>query len=280
MQTTTVKHILDHYEAILIDAYGVLVDSSGALPGAAAFVEALAQRQANYYILTNDASRLPENIARRFAGLGLPIDADRIITSGGLLTAYFAANNLTGKRCIVLGNADAVAYAEQAGAKVVPAAADSDAEVLVLADASGFAFLPAVEAVLTLVMRRWDAGRPMRLLLCNPDILYPAGDDAYGLTSGAIATVLEAAWATRHRGADGPRFVGLGKPFAPIFEAAVARSGTGHMVLIGDQLGTDVLGARNFGIDSVLVGSGLTRVGPGVTLDPEPTYYLPAVGPA
>ncbi|RYF02763.1 MAG: hypothetical protein EOO77_32115 [Oxalobacteraceae bacterium] len=131
MQTTTVKHILDHYEAILIDAYGVLVDSSGALPGATAFVEALAQRRANYYILTNDASRLPENIARRFAGLGLPIDAARIITSGGLLTAYFAAHNLKGKRCIVLGNADAVAYAEQAGGQVVPASADSDAEVLV-----------------------------------------------------------------------------------------------------------------------------------------------------
>lgn len=279
MQLTTVKHLFDTYDAILIDAYGVLVDASGPLPGADAFVASLNAHKPNYYILTNDASRLPEHISERFKGFGLPVETSRIISSGGLLTPYFEANKLHGKRCIVLGNPDAVAYTEQAGGKVVEATADSDADVLVIADDRGYRFLDTLEAVLTLAMRRLDAGKPLHMVLCNPDLVYPKAGNAYGLTSGSVALILESALATRHGGPGRPRCVGLGKPFAPIFEAAFARTKTRNMVLIGDQLSTDILGAKGYGISSVLVGSGMTRVTAQSTFDPDPTYYLPKVGP-
>ena len=47
------------------------------------------------------------------------------------------------------------------------------------------------------------------------------------------------------------------------------------MVMIGDQLETDIRGASNFGLDSVLVATGIARANLD-TVDPsgQPTYYL------
>jgi ribonucleotide monophosphatase NagD (HAD superfamily) len=47
------------------------------------------------------------------------------------------------------------------------------------------------------------------------------------------------------------------------------------MVMIGDQLETDIRGAGQFGLDSVLVNTGITNVNPDeVNTSLQPTYYL------
>ena len=56
--------IISSYEAILIDAYGVLVDARGELPNARTFVEELNANKTNFLIVTNDASRSHEEIAQ------------------------------------------------------------------------------------------------------------------------------------------------------------------------------------------------------------------------
>ena len=52
----------------------------------------------------------------------------------------------------------------------------------------------------------------------------------------------------------------LGKPYNPIFEEAFHRVKHKKMVMIGDQLETDIKGAVHFGIDSVLIGTGITNL--------------------
>lgn len=51
----------------------------------------------------------------------------------------------------------------------------------------------------------------------------------------------------------------LGKPFSPIFEEAKRRNGCDDMVMDADQLASGILGTNRFGIDSVLVETGLTE---------------------
>ena len=281
MKDITVKDLIGRYEAVLIDAYGVLVNQQGALPGANAFLSSLEAANKPYFVLTNDASRLPETIVRRFKTLGLSITVEHVVTSGQLLVEHFERNGLKGKRCVVLGSADSVAYAERAGGRPVPATEDADAEVLVVCDDSGFEpFLETLDAALSMAMRRIDHNLPMHLVLCNPDLIYPKGPDSYGFTSGSIALLIESAIRMRHTHDAVPQFAKLGKPYAPIFEAAARRAGTRKLVLLGDQLATDIRGAADFGIDSVLVGTGLTHIKPDTVLDPDPTWYLPAVAGA
>src|SRR5439155_10361259 len=99
LDDVTIDELIKRYDALLLDGFGVLVHGSGALPGARELIDDLNRRGKPYYILTNDASRLPESRAARFRGFGLAVEADRFITSGGLLKSYFAERGLAGTRC-------------------------------------------------------------------------------------------------------------------------------------------------------------------------------------
>ncbi len=287
LRQITIDELMDRYDVLLLDAYGVLVHSTGVLAGAARLIEKLEQASKPYYIVTNDASRLPATAAARFQGLGLPIEAGRIITSGALLEDYFDRHRLAGSRCVVLGPRDSERYVELAGGGVV---SPSDAfDVLIVADESGFPFLETVDTVLTALIRRFDRGEHVHLLLPNPDLIYPksgprpgSGTDSepgFGITSGSIALVIEAALHQRYPGRGGLSFEKLGKPHTAIFEEALRRSGTRNMVMIGDQLATDIRGANAFGLDSVLVRSGVTHA-EAIPADGEmrPTFILKPIG--
>ena len=274
----TIETLSDRYEVLLLDAFGVLVHSSGTLAGAAELITKLNRAAKSYYIVTNDASRLPTTAAARFLNMGLAIEANRIITSGALLKGYFAKNRLTGSRCVVLGPEDSVCYVELAGGVVV--SPEEAFDVLVIGDESGFPFLETVDTVLTGLIRKLDHGENVHLVLPNPDLIYPKSDQGFGITGGGIALILEAALHQRYPERSNLRFDRLGKPHDVIFKEALRRSGTRNMVMIGDQLATDIRGAHAFGLDSVLVGSGIANTEAiSVNDHLQPTYTMPSIMP-
>ena len=275
----TVERLIDQYSVVLLDAYGVLVHTSGALPGAAKLIAELNRLHKPYYILTNDASKLPETTAEIYRSFDLSINPDKIITSGALLKPYFLRKHLEGARCIVLGPDDSAQYVKMAGGRVVPYERDFD--VLVVADEAGYPFLETVDTVLTGLFRQLDQGNDIHLVLPNPDLIYPKADKGFGIASGSIALVFEAALQLRYPKRPGLNFKKLGKPQSAIFEEALRRSNTRDMVMIGDQVKTDIQGAIDFGLDSVLVGTGVTRTAPtDFAAHLQPTYYLPSIAPA
>ena len=273
IREATIDELVERYSALLFDAYGVLSYSVGALPGAVELIDRLNGMGKPYYVLTNDASALPESRAARYRAVGLNVDAARIITSGSLLTGYFAEHGLSGARCAVLGTEDSAEYVRLAGGEVVAAADGFDA--LVVGDQSGFAFVEGVDAALSALFRMFDAGDAPRLVLPNPDLVYP-NDDGFGMASGSVALIIEAALRQRYP-ERGLEFDRLGKPNGAIFEAALGLTGTRDMVMLGDTLETDIRGANAFGIDSALVAGGVTVIGgqgrSEMRLD-APTYWI------
>lgn len=269
--------LIERYDALLLDAFGVLVEGSGPLPGAIDFIEKLNQCGKPYFVLTNSASQLPETKAAAFRAKGLPIADDRIISSGMLLAPYFREHGLAGSRAVVLGPADAAAFVEQAGGEPLAPETADDAEVVVIADQKGFSLLEGLDNTLGIVLQRLDRGEPLHLLLCNPDIIYPKGAHNYGFTAGGLAKMFDGILAERYPERNAC-FTPLGKPHRPIFEEAARRAGPTNLLMVGDQPATDILGANRFGIDSALVETGLYRG----ELDghgPVPTYTLPSLHP-
>jgi len=243
--------LLKRYAVLLLDGYGVLVHSTGALPGAIELIDGLNCSGKPYYILTNDASRLPTTSAAWFQGFGLAIHPDRIITSGELLKDFFSTRGLVGSRCVVLGPEDSQRYVEEAGGQLVP---PGDAfDVLVLADERGFPFFETADAVLTALFQKLDRGEDVEFVLPNPDAIFPKADQGFGVASGSVAAMLEAALRARYPHRADLRFTRLGKPEEGIFAEALRRSGTRDMVMVGDQLETDIRGARAFGLDAAWV---------------------------
>jgi ribonucleotide monophosphatase NagD (HAD superfamily) len=67
-----ISRLIEAYEGLLFDAYGVLVDKSGALPGAPELIRRLNRCGKPYLVLTNSASRLPDALALDFATSSAP----------------------------------------------------------------------------------------------------------------------------------------------------------------------------------------------------------------
>jgi HAD superfamily hydrolase (TIGR01450 family) len=266
-----IGELLPRYDVILLDAYGVLVTLDGPLPGACELIDQLNRNGQAYFMLTNGAARLPENAATRYQGFGLAIPPERIITSASLLTAHFRDQNLAGRRCRVLGPADSLRYVELAGGQVV--GLDEPFEVLVVCDQSGFPFLETVDDTISQLVEMIEAGRPAAMVLPNPDLMFPTGR-GFGITSGSIALVIEAALALRYPQRPELRFARLGKPYAAIFEEAARRAGSRNMLMIGDQLETDIRGANDFGIDSALVMGGVVGMDAVGAGQPRPSWLL------
>jgi HAD superfamily hydrolase (TIGR01450 family) len=276
---TSIEHLIDGYDALLFDAYGVLVHLRGALPGAPELIALLNRMRKPYYLVSNDASKLPETASARFARFGLQVPADRIITSGLLLRDYFSQQRLDGIQCAVLGPADSARYVELAGGEVVPA--DADFEALVIGDETGFPFLETVDTAMTTLFHRIDSGRPVDLILPNPDIIYPRGEHSFGVAAGGVALLFEAALRRRYPDRKDLSFVRLGKPEPHLYEEGIRRCGTRNVVMVGDQLETDIRGAKSCNIDAVLVNTGVSVADLSqIDVALRPTYWMKSVAPA
>lgn len=272
----SIDALIERYDALLFDAYGVLVHASGAMPGAQDTIAKLNEAAKPYAVLTNDASKLPERAARRYQGFGLDIPADRILASGLLLSDYFRQHDLQGANCIVLGTADSKRFVERAGGTVVPAGEAFD--VLVVGDENGYEFIETVDAALSALFRAIDRGDSVRLVLPNPDLIFPHGENRFGIAAGSIALMFEAALQRRYPLRSDLHFDRLGKPQPKLYESAMGRFGTRNAVMIGDQLETDIAGAASCDIDSTLIATGIAIVDDLTeATSVRPTYWMPSL---
>lgn len=253
--------LLDRHAGVLLDVYGVLFDARGPLPGAAELLAELERRDTPYRIVTNDASRSQATYAARFARHGISIAPERFVSSGSLLPDYFRTHRLQGARTLVLGTADSIAFVRAGGGEPISFSRDSACftneliEAVAVCDDDGFDFLKGLELALASIIRAVEAGFPPALILPNPDLVYPKGGGELGFTAGAIALLLEAALARRFP-AMALRFIHLGKPEPLLFTTAAQQLGLApaQLVMIGDQLETDIAGARAAGCACALLG--------------------------
>ncbi len=267
---TTISALLTTYDGVLLDAYGVLVDARGPLPGAVALIAELNERGTPYAVVTNDASRSVDTYVARFSRFGMPIPGERIVTSGSLLPAYVRERGLVGARTCVLGTDDSYAFVVEGGGVPVDVAPGMDIDAVAICDDAGTPFLDGIELAFSAIVRAIDAGRRPALVVPNPDLVYPKGDREYGFTAGAMALLIEAALARRFPDA-GLAFDRLGKPEPHLFREGVRRLGAARVVMIGDQLETDIAGAIGAGIDAALL-AGVSRWMERGTI--APTYLL------
>ena len=267
--------LLDRYDGVLLDAFGVLIDGSGALPDAPALIAELVRRGKPFAIVSNDASRSRQTFARRFGGLGLAVGPDRFVTSGTLLPGFFAAHR--GARTCVLGTDDTCAFVAEGGATVIDLHAGMELDALAVCDDGGTPFLDGMELALSAIVRAVRAGRQPILVCPNPDLVYPKSAGEYGLTAGAMAVLIETALARLLPG-ENLVFARLGKPEPHLLRAAAKQLGLAEnrVVMIGDQLETDVVAAVAAGIEVALL-EGVSRWQPGAAI--SPTYLLRSIAP-
>ena len=254
----SIYEVIKDFDGLLFDAYGVLVNEQGLLPGAVELLDHLKQSNIPYWMLSNGSSKTVKDTRQRYVDLGLPFEEGQVITSGGLLASYLEECSSEGQAVAVLGTDGSKALVSEAGRRPVDPLQTKDYEILVVANQTEYPFVESVDAVLSHAVQRLDQGLDFKIILTNPDLFYPRGINTYGITAGSVALILEESLKIRFGQLPRQLFTKLGKPFSPMFTEAKRRAESDKLLMVGDQIYTDIQGANEAGLSSVLLGTGLS----------------------
>ncbi|MDR1861223.1 MAG: HAD-IIA family hydrolase [Bacteroidales bacterium] len=250
------QDVVVHYKTVFFDAFGVLKNHRGVIAGVEKTFEFLDAHGINYFILTNDASRSPEALAEVYQRYGIEhITADQIVSSGMLARDWLSMKVKDGTLAY-LGTEQSAHYIQTAGLGTIPIkdvdlTRLEDIRGVVLLDDEGFSWTHDINKVINLLRKK-----NMPVILANTDVHYPVSKNDVAVAIGGIANLIEQV--------SGHHFIRFGKPDAQIFlfgyekacqQKPVARN---EILMVGDTLFTDIIGANKFGMDTVLVLSGNT----------------------
>jgi len=241
MLQTTKAPLWAAYDLALLDLDGVVYVGPHAVPGAAERLTAAAQAGMHLAYVTNNASRTPSNVADHLRALGVPVSTGDVVTSAQAAARLLADKLPPGAPVFVIGGIGLYDALAERGLRGVQDVADHP-EAVVSGYHPDLRWRTVVEgAVLVRDGLPWVAA--------NADLTMPTTlGEAPG--NGALVEVV-----TRYSGRC-PQVAG--KPAPPLFEETVRRVGGDRPLVVGDRLDTDIEGAANAGLDSLLVMTGVT----------------------
>lgn len=253
---------LERVKSYVIDMDGVVYRGDTCLPHVPEFLSALEQRGIPFLMATNNSMRSPAEFQKKLAGMGIQVDAGRILTSSVATRGWVQDRFPQGTRVFVLGM-ESLEQAMLGDGYFTPAG--KDAEVVV----TGANFQLTFEdlRVATLAIRSgatWVA--------TNGDTTFPTEE---GLIPGAGAIIAALTAATSVE----PEIVG--KPSTGMIEEAIHQLGTAseETVMLGDRLDTDILAGERAGLVTMLVMTGVTTQDELDASSIEPDIILPDLAP-
>ncbi|MEZ4886946.1 MAG: HAD-IIA family hydrolase [Chitinophagales bacterium] len=256
MKIKSFQSVASQYKAIFFDSYGVLKNYNGLIEGVENTIEELRNQGIIIHVLTNDASRSPQQLAEKFHKLGLTeIGADDIISSGMMAREYLRLKVKEGT-VAYLGTEDSAHYIETADLHTIPLSAldfnrVDEISALVLLDDEGFDWNTDFNKAINLLRLR-----NIPVVIANTDHTYPISGGQVALAIGGIGNLLE--------NVVKKRFIRFGKPDSQMFifayEHLLQKSyfSKNEILMVGDSLRTDILGGNKFGFDTALVLTGKT----------------------
>ncbi len=227
-------------KAFILDLEGVIYAGREVLPGGGEVMRALRERALPHRFITNISWQTVGEVRAHMAALGLDPGEGRIVGILEFAGAFLRRVCGGGGRVLVLGSEALRASVRSAGFVVIPPEEEARAEAVLVGldeELTYGALSAAARAV----------ARGARFVAMNPDVRRPCEGGGFALGGGAVAAAVKAA--------AGVEPVVLGKPGPFLFEEALAQLGVRptEAVMVGDNLGTDILGARSLGMASVWV---------------------------
>lgn len=268
--TTSKTTTLEHIGGLIIDMDGVLWHGKQPLPGLAPFFELLRNKQLPFVLATNNASLTQQQYIDKLSAMGVSVSADEVLTSS-MATATFLRENLpdSKKRVFVIGE-DGLKQPLEAEGFVLTDLYQVNQPDKGITDKGADIVVSGLDRTLT-----WDKLATATLNIRAGALFYATNADTTLPTelgevigNGGTLAALEAA--------TGVKPVSIGKPEPILYQQALKLLGTheDNTIAIGDRLNTDILGAVNAGIRSIMVLTGVSSLADVETVDYKPTWIL------
>jgi HAD superfamily hydrolase (TIGR01458 family) len=226
-------------EGILLDLDGVLTISGRALDGALDAIAWLRSTGMPFKTLTNTTTKTRRDLFSQLKAAGFDLQADELLTAATAAADYLRRHH-PGARCFLITKSDLSADFEDVEVT------DGDADVVVIGGAEDAFTYPNLNHAFQMLMNG-------AVLLAMHRGLYWQTDQGLMLDAGAYVRGLEAA--------AGVEATLVGKPARSFFDSAVAALGVSAeaIVMVGDNVTSDVNGAQRAGLRGVLVRTGSFR---------------------
>jgi len=240
----SLRSALATLRGLILDMDGVLWEGNAPLPGMPDFFRFLRQREIRFILATNNASLTPESYQEKLRRMGVSVSLDEILTSAMATAEYLKTIARPGERAFVIGEEGLIRAVASAGLAVADADA-VDAQYVICGMDRNITWNKLASATINL-------NHGARFIGTNSDVTFPTERGiAHG--NGAILAALTSASGVR------PKVIG--KPFPALLQMAVRKLGLpkSRIAAVGDRLETDILGAKNAGLKSILVLTGVTR---------------------
>lgn len=231
-----------YFDVALVDLDGVVYRGADPVPHAAQALRRARDAGMTIAYVTNNAARTPQEVAAHLTELGAPAQPNQVITSAQAGANLIRRTLGEGSwRILAVGGPGVSAALLAEGLQPIHSADDGPHAVL-----QGFGRNVSwtdLDEVATAV------GRGVTWVATNPDTSIPT---PRGHSPGNGALVQAVSLATGRE----PDFV-AGKPYTPLMEDSIARTGARLPLVIGDRLDTDIEAAISTGVSSLLVFTGI-----------------------
>ncbi|CAL9574154.1 HAD hydrolase-like protein [Streptomyces werraensis] len=246
------------YDTALLDLDGVVYAGGEAIEHAVPSLAVARDGGMRLAYVTNNALRTPDAVAAHLTELGIPAEAGDVITSAQAVARLIADQVPQGSRVLVVGGEGLRVALRERGLVPVESADDDPAAVVQGYGGPELAWGRFAEAC-------YAVARGVPWFASNTDLTIPSGR---GIAPGNGAAVEVVRIAT---GAE-PQVAG--KPLPPMHRETILRTGAERPLVVGDRLDTDIEGAFNGGVDSLLVLTGVTDGAQVIAAPPQhrPTY--------
>lgn len=251
-------------EALIIDMDGVLWKGNQALPGLIEFFQLLRKQNLAFILATNNASLTQSQYISKLETMGVSVSADEILTSSMATASYLSEQTTPDSTSIfVLGEEGLRRPLIEKGFNIIESYQNNSVE-------------PADFVVCGLDRKlTWDKladaslhlNAGAKFIATNADTSLPTERGSI-LGNGAILAALQAA---THKTP-----TTIGKPEPIMYQQAIKRLGVSpeKTIAIGDRLNTDILGAVNTGIRSIMVLTGISCKQDLKAIDYQPTWIM------
>lgn len=250
---------------------GVLWRGDTPLPGLADFFATLRRREMGFALATNNATKTAVMYTEKLARFGVDVAPEHIVTSAEATAAYLRqeyGNGAAGSTAVyVVGDKGLHdAMTAQGFTIISPEQAKAGAQAAVVV--AGFSRTATYEIM---AMGAHLINQGARFIGTNPDPSFPS---EIGPLPGAGALLAFIETGT------GVKPTIIGKPGPIMFQQAMRRMGgtPENTAMVGDRLSTDILGAKNAGLQTILVLSGISTQADVAEQGIEPDFIFADIG--
>ncbi|MFJ4921398.1 HAD-IIA family hydrolase [Streptomyces sp. NPDC088725] len=247
------------YDTALLDLDGVVYAGGEAIEHAVDALGTARDSGMRLAYVTNNALRTPDAVADHLTELGVPAEPSDVITSAQAVARLIADQVPAGARVLVIGGEGLRAALRERGLEPVDSADDDPAAVAQGYGGPDMAWNRFAEA-------GYAVRRGVPWFASNTDLTIPSGRGIAPGNGAAVEVVRIAS------GGAEPQVAG--KPLPPMHRETVLRTGAERPLVVGDRLDTDIEGAFNGDVDSLLVLTGVTDAAHLLAAEPRhrPTY--------